>query len=423
MVQTNRSVLRDDSCLMQPNFFAAVLADNPIGFSIRAYDILREQIPGKAIVVCQDLELEEFQSLGFCKLTPLETPAPHLYKYWGGEDHDSLFKMYEQVVWSVQWNELTLIVVQLQWESSCGRNQRYYVVADTEELADSLILEVARKTHSPGESVLVFSNGYWGRNRALYRLIQAASFDDLILPDKFKDELRRDFRQFLDAENQYQRLGISWKRGALLIGPPGNGKTHFLRALIREMGIPVLYVQSLSHHHYTPEQMWHQVFQRARGLKPCVLILEDLDALVKPENRSFFLNQLDGLQQNHGLIVLATTNHPERIDSAIIDRPSRFDRKYHFELPTIDLRSRYLTLWQAKLADETGWRSDEVNAVAGATSGFSFAYLKELMISSVMKWLENPGSTFAATALEQAVQLRLQMKTDVDEDSTAIPTE
>lgn len=408
---------------MQPNFFAEILADNPIAFSLRAYDFLREKNAGKAVVVCQDLELEEFQSLGFCKLTPLETPAPHLYKYWGGEEHDALFDTYEQVVWSVQWNQCELMVVQLQWEASCGRNQRYYVVADTEELADSLILDVARKTHSPGESVLVFANGYWGRNRTLYRLIQSASFDDLILPDKFKEDLRRDFRQFLDAEKQYLRLGISWKRGALLIGPPGNGKTHFLRALIREMGIPVLYVQSLSHHHYTPEQMWYQVFQRARGLKPCVLILEDLDALVKPENRSFFLNQLDGLQQNHGLIVLATTNHPERIDSAIIDRPSRFDRKYHFELPTTDLRSRYLALWQTKLADETGWRPDEVPAVAESTAGFSFAYLKELMISSVMKWLENPGSSFAATAVEHVSQLRLQMKTDVDENSSAIPAE
>ena len=132
---------------MQPNFFAEILADNPIAFSIRAYDFLREQMPGKAVVVCQDLELEEFQSLGFCKLTPLEMPAPHRYKYWGGEEHDLLFETYEQVVWSVQWNQRELIVVQTQWEASCGRNQRYFVVADTEELADSLILEVARKTH------------------------------------------------------------------------------------------------------------------------------------------------------------------------------------------------------------------------------------------------------------------------------------
>ena len=72
--------------------------------------------------------------------------------------------------------------------------------------------------------------------------------------------------------------------------------------------------------------MWQVVFERARGLRPCVLVLEDLDSLVNDENRSFFLNQIDGFEQNHGLMILATTNHPDRIDSAIIDRPSRFDR-------------------------------------------------------------------------------------------------
>jgi SpoVK/Ycf46/Vps4 family AAA+-type ATPase len=103
-----------------------------------------------------------------------------------------------------------------------------------------------------------------------------------------------------------------------LIGPPGNGKTHCVRALVKDLAVSSLYVQSLSHHYFTAEQMWQQVFDRARGLRPCVLILEDLDSLVTEENRSFFLNQLDGFEQNHGLIVLATTNHPDRIDAAII---------------------------------------------------------------------------------------------------------
>jgi len=55
---------------------------------------------------------------------------------------------------------------------------------------------------------------------------------------------------------------------------------------------------------------------------------------------------LDGFEQNHGMIVLTTTNHPDRIDPAIIDRPSRFDRKYHFHLPTRQERQEYLTVWR-----------------------------------------------------------------------------
>ena len=70
-----------------------------------------------------------------------------------------------------------------------------------------------------------------------------------------------------------------------------------------------------------------QVFGRARAEAPCVLILEDLDSLINDANRSFFLNQLDGLENNDGLLVIGSTNHYDRLDPAITKRPSRFDRK------------------------------------------------------------------------------------------------
>ncbi len=70
-----------------------------------------------------------------------------------------------------------------------------------------------------------------------------------------------------------------------------------------------------------------EVFSKARQLSPCVLILEDLDSLINDSNRSFFLNQLDGLEGNDGLLVIGTTNHFERLDPGLSSRPSRFDRK------------------------------------------------------------------------------------------------
>jgi len=70
-----------------------------------------------------------------------------------------------------------------------------------------------------------------------------------------------------------------------------------------------------------------QVFGKARAEAPCVLILEDLDSLINDDNRSFFLNQLDGLENNDGLLVIGSTNHYDRLDPAITKRPSRFDRK------------------------------------------------------------------------------------------------
>lgn len=70
-----------------------------------------------------------------------------------------------------------------------------------------------------------------------------------------------------------------------------------------------------------------EVFGKARLLAPCVLILEDLDSLINDRNRSFFLNQLDGIRGNDGLLLIATTNHFDRLDPGLADRPSRFDRK------------------------------------------------------------------------------------------------
>lgn len=396
------------------DFFTQALDDNAAALAVRAEAMIVAQAGDQAVVPCRHLEVEHFARLGMCQLHQSDDPRPVLYRYWGGEDYDQLFTNFEQVVWNVQWGDQTLQVAHLEWETGCGGEQRDWVIAETAEIAESFILDVERKTHAPGNAILVFSNGRWNRSESLYTATQTASFDDLVLADDLKKTIRDDFRQFLGSEERYSRLAISWRRGALLIGPPGNGKTHCVRALVKELAISSLYVQSLSHHYYTPEQLWQQVFDRARGLRPCVLVLEDLDSLVTDENRSFFLNQLDGFEHNHGLIVLATTNYADRIDPAIIDRPSRFDRKYHFSLPAPAERLDYLQSWQERLSDETGWQADEIELIVSKTEDFSFAYLKELVISSVMTWMQDSDIPFGRVIEEQAGILRQQMRTEAE---------
>ncbi|MCG8653250.1 MAG: ATP-binding protein [Pirellulales bacterium] len=399
--------------MLKASFFSDALLDNPAAIVIRAEAIVVAAAGQRAVVPCRHLDVEELARLGRCKIEPAKDPPAESFRYWGGEDHDRLYTNYQQVVWQVSWHGESLQVIHLQWENACGGDSRDWVVGDSVEIAESFILDVERSTHAPGDAILVFSDGRWRRSHDLYNATQQASFDDLVLAGDMKDEIRGDFSQFLNSEDRYQRLGIAWRRGALMIGPPGNGKTHCVRALVKELGVSSLYVQSLSHRYYTAEQLWQHVFDRARGLTPCVLVLEDLDSLVNDENRSFFLNQLDGFEQNHGMIVLATTNYPDRIDAAIIDRPSRFDRKYHFNLPTLDERGEYLTSWQQQLADETGWRPDEVQTIALGTDGFSFAYLKELVISAVMKWMQDDCSNFETVTMDQVSVLQRQMRTEM----------
>lgn len=398
--------------MLENSFFAEALRDNAAAIPLQLESLILAAAGNKAVVCSNGLDLRQYARLGHCELHAAATPRPDSYRYWGGEEHDRLYTNYEQVVWEVRWHEACLQVVHVEWATGCGSQSRDWVIAESVEQADEFILEVERKTHAPGDAILVFSDGHWQRSHALYEATQKASFEDLVLNKDIKSSLRNDFRQFLESEERYQRLNMAWRRGALMIGPPGNGKTHCVRALVKELGISSLYVQSLSHHYYTPQQLWQTVFDRARGLTPCVLVLEDLDSLVDDENRSFFLNQLDGFEQNHGLIVLATTNYPERIDAAIIDRPSRFDRKYHFELPSLSERETYFRYWQQELAGEIAWSSGDIHDLSITTEGFSFAYLKELVISSVMKWMQQPARPFEKLLVEQAKLLAGQRQTD-----------
>jgi SpoVK/Ycf46/Vps4 family AAA+-type ATPase len=174
-----------------------------------------------------------------------------------------------------------------------------------------------------------------------------------------------------------------------------------------------LYVQSIKTRFETEEANLKRVFERARQLQPCVLVLEDIDALINAENRSFFLNQLDGFEKNVGMIVLATTNHPDKIDPAIMDRPSRFDRKYHFDLPELPERSAYLRLWQNKLASKVDWTDPVTETIAEATSGFSFAYIKELVITSLMRSIAGEKPWIDVMTRERAA-LAEQMRTARD---------
>jgi AAA+ superfamily predicted ATPase len=123
-----------------------------------------------------------------------------------------------------------------------------------------------------------------------------------------------------------------------------------------------------------------EVFKRAQMTNPCLVVLEDLDAMIDNENRAFFLNELDGFESNTGVVVLATTNHPEKLDTAILDRPSRFDRKYYFQLPAAKERRLYVENWNAQLQVELRISNTATTNLVCETEGFSFAYLKELLL-------------------------------------------
>lgn len=149
--------------------------------------------------------------------------------------------------------------------------------------------------------------------------------------------------------------------------------------------IPSLYIKSLDSGQGSKWSI-QVIFDKARQMAPCVLIFEDLDSMVTDKIRSYFLNEVDGLEANDGILMIGSTNHLDRLDPAIARRPSRFDRKYHFRLPNERERELYCRYWARQLAGHplVAFPDELCPVVAALTDGFSFAYLKELFITSLL---------------------------------------
>ena len=240
------------------------------------------------------------------------------------------------------------------------------------------------------DEIYVFDQSRWTKDQELWKSVQGSSWKDVILEPAMKENLIKDVQAFFDNQELYKKLSVPWKRGLILHGVPGNGKTISIKALINSLAkrpdpIPSLYVKnfdSCSGEKYSI----NLIFQKARQMAPCLLIFEDLDSLVTDKTRSYFLNEVDGLESNDGILMIGSTNHLDNLDPAISKRPSRFDRKYNYKLPGEAERIAYCQFWREKLLgnDMVDFPEDLCPIVARLSEGFSFAYLKELFIIALL---------------------------------------
>ena len=354
-------------------------------------------------------DLEAFARAEKCSIVEQKSVFHHVRTDWMGIGKKQRQEI--QNSWlNVLWKGELLDVVLITWAQDCYRRRHHWIIADEKELAADFFDAVCEWSCEVRGEILVYHGGYFEKNKELFDSIKNSTFDNLVLQGSLKQEIQNDFAQFFDSREVYERYGIPWKRGALFIGPPGNGKTHTLKALINHLGKPCLYVRSFKAENETEQENMAEVFQRAR-MAPCIVVLEDLDSMIDEKNRSFLLNELDGFQANTGVVVLATTNHPDKLDPSILDRPSRFDRKYYFQLPAEAERLAYIRQWNGELQAELRVSKSAAAQVVGETEGFSFAYLKELFVASMVQWMsEGRSRSMDDILLAQTRQLRKQMK-------------
>jgi hypothetical protein len=315
--------------------------------------------------------------------------------------------------------EFECVTIGLQ--GSYCRNRRHFLIGHGRTAVEELFMQVVQWNREVRGEVLVYDDG-WHKDKHLLQAIQGSTLDNLILEDNLKEAIRDDFERFFAIRDVYERHGIPWKRGVLLLGPPGNGKTHMIKALINHLRLPAIYVRTFARDHGTEDSSIREVFARARNMAPCLLILEDLDAILNDANRSYFLNEMDGFASNAGVMTIGTTNHPERLDPAILERPSRFDRKYTFSLPGPVGRREYLLRFGRTLDERMQLDGEALDALAEATDGFSYAYLKELYLSAMMVWVVEEGAVPMETALAGQIETLLgQMRTEGTIDGAAEP--
>ncbi|HBB30500.1 MAG TPA: ATPase [Cyanobacteria bacterium UBA8803] len=372
---------------------------------------LAEFYPDKAAIEGTDcsFDLEIYAKDQKCTIRQKNLIHNQISTHWDGLTKN-IYKSAENAYFNVTWQEHNLEVLLMTWREGWQNIRYYWILADTAEISESFFAAVCEWNAQIREEVLVFEEGHWQKSSSLFQAIKGATFDNLILRGTLKQDLQDDLISFFAARSTYQAYGVPWKRGILLIGSPGNGKTHTVKALINKLQQPCLYVKSFKSQYETDNDNIRKAFDKARQSAPCILVLEDLDSLVDKDNRSFFLNELDGFAVNAGIITLATTNHPDRLDPAILDRPSRFDRKYHFDLPAFTERLAYIDLWNNTLKQGMRLSDSAMSHIAEITDGFSFAYLKELFVSSMVRWMGAMESGAMTKIMpEQVVLLREQM--------------
>lgn len=209
-----------------------------------------------------------------------------------------------------------------------------------------------------------------------------SNWAELFLPEDIKNDLRNLVENFLASQNFYLEKKIPWKRGILLYGHPGNGKTSIIRTIMSMYPFkPVTIVAGAN------DDAVREAFSYAEEQSPSLLYFEDLDSLFeKGVDISTFLNLMDGISTKNGMLVIATANDVKKLKTNITQRPSRFDRKFEIPLPDREMAYIYLKRWFGALIPAAKCKA---LANTAAKYGFSYAYLKELYISSMFEALSH----------------------------------
>ena len=240
-------------------------------------------------------------------------------------------------------------------------------------------------------------------------------FADVAGEDEAKENLA-EIVDYLHDPGKYKHIGAHMPKGVLLVGPPGTGKTMLAKAVAGESNVPFF---SMSGSEFVEmfvgmgASKVRDLFSQAKEKAPCIVFIDEIDAIGKKrdgqlggnDEREQTLNQLltemDGFEDNTGVIILAATNRPESLDPALT-RPGRFDRRVPVELPDLQGREAILKVHakKVKLADDVDFQK-----IARMASGASGAELANIVNEAALRAVRDGRQCATQSDLEESIEV------------------
>lgn len=264
------------------------------------------------------------------------------------------------------------------------------------------------------------------------------TFEDVAGVDEAKEELQ-EVIEFLNEPKKFSRLGGKVPKGVLLVGAPGTGKTLLARAVAGEAGVPFF---SMSGSDFVEmfvgvgASRVRDLFIQGKTKSPCIIFIDEIDAVgrhrgaglggghdEREQTLNALLVEMDGFEENEGVIVMAATNRPDVLDPALL-RPGRFDRRVMISMPDVRGRTAIIKVHTRKMPISD---SVDINKLARSTPGFSGADLESLANEAALRAARRGGKSIepedfdaAADRIIMGIERRSLVISDEEKKLTAV---